>query len=142
MTHHAILAFCRSELLPLLALDAALWLWVWVVPTLVLPCRFLPGGILGLALPGLVLVRRETYTWRVLRHELHHVRQMRRWSPLGIGLAQLHRYALLPFCTLARRRRWPGLGELYWANPLERSAFMAMDRDDPLPRHWGCRPEA
>jgi len=133
-------AFFHAELLPLLELDAVLWLWVWVVPTLVLPFPFLPDGILGLALPGVVLVRSETYTWRILRHELHHVRQMRRWSPLGICLLQLYRYLLRPLLILAGQRRWPGLGELYHSNPLERNAYAAMDRDDPLPRHWGKRP--
>ena len=67
-------ALLHSDLFMLLMLDLALWLWVWAAPTLVLRFRFLPDGILGLALPGLVLVRAETYTWRILRHELTHVR--------------------------------------------------------------------
>jgi hypothetical protein len=133
-------AFFQCELLPLLELNGLLWLWVWVVPTLVLRIPFLPGGILGLALPGVVLVRPETYTLRILRHELWHVRQMRRWSPMGVGLAQLVRYLLLPAAILLTQRRWPGLGELYRSNPLERAAFAAMDREDPLPRHYGAKP--
>jgi hypothetical protein len=134
-------AWFQSDLLPLLELNLVLWLWVWVVPTLVLRFRFLPSGILGVALPGLVLVRAETYTWPILRHELFHVRQMRRWSPMGICLAQLFRYLVRPLVILAWQRRWPGLGELYRSNPLERNAFAAMEREDPLPRHWGARPQ-
>jgi hypothetical protein len=133
-------AFFQSELLPLLELNALLWLWVWVMPTLVLRFPFLPARIQGVALPGLILVRSETFTWRILRHELHHVRQMRRWSPMGICLGQLFRYVVRPAAILVGQRRWPGLGELYRSNPLEIQAFEAMDRDDPLPRHWGAKP--
>ena len=134
---HVIL---QSDLLTLLGLDLVLWLWVWAAPTLVLRFAYLPDGIQGLALPGLVLVRAETYTWRILRHELTHVRQMRRWSPLGTWLAQVWSYLLRPLGILLTQRRWPGLWELYWSNPLEREAFAAMDLEGPLPRSWGARP--
>jgi hypothetical protein len=134
-------AFVRTDLVPLLELNAFLWLWVWAVPTLVLRFRFLPPGILGLALPGLILVRGETFSLRILRHELFHVRQMRRWSPLGTWLAQVVNYVLRPLAILLTQRRWPGMGELYRSNPLERAAFAAMDRDDPLPRTWGASPD-
>jgi hypothetical protein len=126
--------------MPILELNLFLWLWVWAAPTLVLRFRFLPEGIQGVALPGLILVRAEAYTWRLLRHELAHVRQMRRWSPLGIGLAQGFNYLVRPLGMLLARRRLPGLNELYWSNPLEREAFAAMDRERPLPRIWGARP--
>jgi hypothetical protein len=137
----ALQSFVQTEVIPLLELDAILWLWVWAVPTLVLRFPFLPPGILGLAMPGLVLVRGETYTLRILRHELCHVRQMRRWSPLGTWLAQVVNYLLRPLAILLTQRRWPGMGELYRTNPLERAAFAAMDREDPLPRSWGARPD-
>jgi len=133
-------ALLHSDLFVLLLLDLALWLWVWAAPTLVLRFRFLPDGILGLALPGLVLVRAETYTWRILRHELTHVRQMRRWSPLGTYLAQVWSYLLRPLGILLFQRRRPGIWELYRCNPLEQEAFAAMDEDGPLPRTWGALP--
>ncbi len=133
-------ALFQSDVLPLLELNLALWLWVWAAPTLVLRFRFLPEGINGLALPGLILVRAEAYTLRLLRHELAHVRQMRRWSPLGTCLAQCFNYLLRPAGILLVRRRLPSLGELYHSNPLEREAFAAMDQDRPLPRTWGARP--
>ena len=133
-------AFLQSDLATLLGIDLVLWLWVWAAPTLVLRFRFLPDGILGVAMPGLVLVRAETYTWRILRHELTHVRQMRRWSPLGTYLAQAWSYLLRPLGILLFQRRWPGMRELYHANPLEREAFAAMDLEGPLPRTWGARP--
>jgi hypothetical protein len=59
---------------------------------------------------------------------------------MGVGLAQLVRYLLFPVVILLTQRRWPGLGELYRSNPLERAAFAAMDRKDPLPRYWGSTP--
>ena len=133
-------AFFLAEILPLLAVNAALWLWTVLAPPLVLRFRFLPETILGLAFPGLILVRPETFTWRILRHELAHVRQMRRWSPMGTYLAQAWNYLLRPLGILLAQRRCPGLRELYQANPLEREAFAAMDREDPLPRTWGARP--
>jgi hypothetical protein len=131
----------RSDLWPLLELNLALWLWVWLVPTLVLRFRHLPEGILGLALPGVVLVRPETFTLGILRHELTHIRQMRRWSPLGTCLAQGFSYILRPLWILLTQRRRPGMNELYRLNPLEREAFAAMDEDRPLPRTWGARPD-
>ena len=133
-------AFLQTDLVPLLELNLILWLWVWMVPTLVLRFRFLPSGILGVALPGVILVRAETFTPRILRHELVHVRQMRRWSPLGTWLAQVYSYILRPLAILLAQRRWPGLGELYRLNPLEREAFADMDREGPVPRTWGARP--
>ena len=133
-------AFFQSELLPLLAVNTVLWLWIWLAPPLVLRFRYLPENILGLALPGLILVRPETYTLRILRHELIHQRQMRRWSPMGTYLVQAWNYFLRPMGILLAHRRWPGLRELYQANPLEREAFAAMDRDDELPRIWGAHP--
>jgi hypothetical protein len=133
-------AFLRPELLPLLEIDLVLWLWVWLAPTLVLRFRHLPDGILGVALPGLILVRAETFSLAILRHELTHVRQMRRWSPLGTYLAQIWSYLLKPLGILLSERRWPGMRELYHANPLEREAYAAMDGDGPLPRTWGARP--
>jgi hypothetical protein len=126
--------------MPVFELNVLLWAWVWVVPTLVVRFRFLPQGILGLALPGLVLVRGEAYTLRLLRHELAHVRQMRRWSPLGLCLAQAWNYLLRPLVILVSERRRPGMAELYYSNPREREAFAAMDEDRPLPRYWGPRP--
>jgi hypothetical protein len=137
-----LLAWFPSDLLPVLELNVLLWAWVWLVPTLVVPFRFLPEGIQGLALPGLVLVRREAYSRRLLRHELTHVRQMRRWSPLGIALAQGWNYLVRPLVILVRERRRPGLSELYFSNPREREAFAAMDDDGPLPRYFGPRPTA
>jgi hypothetical protein len=133
-------AWIPPDLVPLLELNALLWAWVWLVPTLVVRFRFLPQGIQGLALPGLVLVRGEAYTWRLLRHELTHVRQMRRWSPLGLCLAQAWNYLVRPLVILVTERRRPGMTELYFSNPREREAFAAMDGEGPLPRHWGARP--
>jgi hypothetical protein len=133
-------AFWQSDVGFLVALDLALWLWVWAVPTLVLRFRHLPDGILGLALPGLILVRPETFTTAILRHELTHLRQMRRWSPLGTWVAQFFNYLVRPCWIVLGQRRRPRLRELYWSNPLEREAFAAMDQEGPLPRTWGARP--
>ena len=134
-------ALFQPELLAILLGNGLLWLWVWLAPPLVVRANWLPGSILGLAFPGLILVRPETFTGRILRHELTHIRQMRRWSPLGTYLAQAWNYLLRPLAILLRQRRRPGIWELYWSNPLEREAFAAMDGEAALPRTWGARPE-
>lgn len=125
----------------LLAVNAVLWAWTLLVPVRVLEVRRLPGGALGMALPGLVLLTRAGWCRAVLRHELAHQRQMRRWSPLGAALALAWHYGLAPLGQLLRRGRAPGLRELYRTCPLEREANAAMVLQHPLERVWGRIPE-
>ena len=58
-----------------------LWAWVLVVPVVVIRVRSLHvRGALGLALPGFILMTGAGWSEGVLRHELEHQRQMRRYS--------------------------------------------------------------
>lgn len=118
----------------LVGTNAFLWLWIWVFPTIVVRVDRVPFGALGMALPGVILLRRDTGE-RVLRHELGHQDQLRRWSPLGAALMLGWHYGL----GFLRQRRLDRstFMRLYWDNPLEREACGRMDDSTPLPRLWG-----
>lgn len=83
------------------------WCLVLLPPVVV---RLRPGRALGMALPGLVLVAR--WDDHILRHEFAHIRQMRRWSPLGTALFLGWHYGR----ALAGGRSFL---EAYYSNPLE-----------------------
>ena len=100
------------------------WLLVWLPPA-VLCIR--PGAALGMALPGLVLV--AAWDDRILRHEFAHIRQMRRWSPLGISLALGWHYGR----TLLLGQRFRAA---YASNPVEQAAVCEAKRGLPLLRHF------
>lgn len=127
-----------GDLALLAAADLALWLWVCLVPTAVIRVRRLHLGALGLALPGLVMLDRGCASERILRHELAHQRQMRRYTPLGVALALGWHYGW----GFIRRRRLNR--EVFWdlwrTNPLELEAIEAMDLTRPLPRLLGWTP--
>lgn len=110
---------------------------VWIVallPPVVLCCR-LPGGARGHAQPGLVLLAPEVFhDERVLRHELAHIRQMRRFSPYGAAVLLAVHYG--GGLLAARLRGRPtGFFALYRTNPLEIEANAAMAETTPLPAH-------
>ena len=128
----ALLKPTWASVLILLATNLALWLWVWRVPPIVLTVRRLPLGGLGLALPGLVLLLDDHATEPVLRHELVHQQQMRRYSPLGTSLLLGWHYGVgfLRLRRMGRRAFW----SLWATNPLEQEALREMNRTEPLPK--------
>ena len=110
------------------------WAWVWLPPVVV--CGRLPGGARGLAQPGLVVLSPHGFMDEgVLRHELEHIRQMRRLSPYGVA-AFLGLHYGGGMLAAARRGQRAAFCSLYLCNPLEREANEAMSRADPLLRHW------
>jgi len=121
-----------AGLLLLLATNLTLWLWVWRVPPIVLTVRSLPLGGLGLALPGLILLQDVYATEPVLRHELVHQQQMRRYSPLGTSLLLGWHYGV-GFLRLRRMGR-VAFWSLWATNPLEHEALRGMNRTEPLPK--------
>lgn len=100
------------------------WVLVWLPPMVV---RFRPGPALGMALPGLVLVAR--WDEHILRHEFAHIRQMRRWSPLGAALFLGWHYGR----ALLQGKRF---FEAYHSNPMEQGAEREAKRALPLMRHF------
>lgn len=129
-----MLSLLKFDLAVVLGVTAFLWLWVWISPVIVVRVRWVPMGALGMALPGVILLRWDVGE-RVLRHELGHQDQLRRWSPLGIAL-YLGWYYGKGF-LLHRRVDRATFQRLYRANPLEKEACDRMDATTPLPRLWG-----
>ena len=125
-----------SEMMWLIGTNLVLWAWVWLVPPVVVRTSRLLAGAKGMALPGLILLRpgeRES----TLRHELVHLKQMRRYSPLGTALLLGWHYGR----GFARYRRVdaPTLWRLWSQNPLEHEAIQGMYLTNPLPKVWGWR---
>lgn len=125
-------------------INLVLWAWVWAVPPRLVWVRRLFGGAQGLALPGLILILARLKpdgsggpgpAAAVLRHELVHRDQMRRYSPLGTALLLGWHYG----AGFLRQRGRVSFLDLYRANPLEREAFRGQERRDPLPRVLGWR---
>jgi len=119
-----------------LGVNLFLWAWIAVVPALVVRVRRVPFGALGMALPGLILLRRDQGD-SVIRHELVHQDQMRRWSPLGAALL----LGLFYGRGFLRHRRLDRstFMQLYAQNPMELEANRLMFEDKPLLRHWSWR---
>lgn len=82
-----------------------LWAWVWLVPTFVVHVERIHAGALGVALPGVILLRRGTDE-KVLRHEIQHVRQLLRYSPFGASLLLAWHYTSHPVPTPERALAW------------------------------------
>ena len=132
-----------SELYIILAVNGALWLWLFVARYFVLEVlRLHIRGALGLALPGVIILAHPVWgNERVLRHEVAHQRQMRRYSPLGAALILAWHYGYQSLRFRIREGRWPSFWRLWAANPLEREANEAMESKEPLPRviRWRCK---
>jgi hypothetical protein len=122
----------KTQLIIYVAINAILWALCFL-PPLVYPTRDLPMGAHGLALPGLILIRPESpQRERIIAHEYTHIRQLRRWSPLGLSLYMGWYYS--PVLTGPLRGQRGGLArfiELYRANPLEAEANRAMSEAAP-----------
>ena len=84
----------------------------------------------GLALPGLILLTAAGWSERVLRHELEHQRQMRRYSPLGAALLLGWHYGRGIVQALVQHGRLPSFSSLWHSCPLELAANAAMSRND------------
>jgi hypothetical protein len=117
-----------------LTLFALTWL-ISLLPPVILRGRFrVPAG--GLALPGLiflsdeVLNSGEAHLTSVMRHEMVHIQQMRRYSPFVTALMLAYHYA-----PWLRRPTQAHMMELYHKNPLEIKAHAKMSIPTPLMKH-------
>lgn len=81
-------------------------------------------GARGLALPGLILIRRGEPD-STLRHEMVHIRQYRRYTPFGVSCVLAWHYG---FGFLRQKMRGEKLcfWSLWRINPLEKEANDAM----------------
>lgn len=125
-----------------LLIGLTLWAWVLLVPPVVIKVRRLHvRGALGLALPGLIFLTPQAWNEQVLRHELAHQQQMRRYSPLGASLLLGWHYGIGLIRWRMRTGTWPSIWNLWHDIPLEREANEAMKASAPLPRVIGWDPE-
>ena len=93
------------------------------------------------ALPGLILLADKRFTVWALRHEYEHIRQIRRYSPLGVLLLLAWHYGIGYLSSIAPHRSWPDFWQLWPGNPLEKRADAAVREDRPLPFMFGELPE-
>ncbi len=121
----------QEILYTLLLPNLLLWALVLWAPPVVIQVQRIPYGRLqpqGLTFLTLIVVRRDTYHEAVLRHEFVHVKQQRRYSPLGLALLLLvtYSYLLLRYRSAAR---------VYQESWIEREANLQMyETQTPLPR--------
>lgn len=109
----------------------ATWAPVVLCPPIVIlvdRIRLLPARVVGYCFMMMIQIRRDSYHALVLRHELEHLRQIRLFSPLGMGLFLLIHYGWL----FLRHRRFGAVYEKSW---IEKKARQAMMRATPLPRY-------
>ena len=120
------------QMIAFLVTNIVLWALCFL-PPLVYPTRDLPMGAHGLALPGLILIRPEYQDReRLLSHEFTHIKQLRRWSPLGLSLYMAWHYGPVFFELFrGRHQALRRFFELYKTNPLEREANEAMEAGAP-----------
>ena len=119
-----------------------LWLWVLIVPPYVKRVRSLyHTKASGIALPGLILLTERAFNLWALRHEYEHIRQMRRYSPLGLILLLAWYYGAGYLLSVFRHKRWPSFWQLWEENPLEKQADAAARADRPLPFMFGDLPK-
>lgn len=117
-----LVAELAADALVVIGVNAVLWTWVLFMPTRVVRVDSLYLGARGLALPGVVLLTKDAGE-DVLRHELVHQQQYRRYSPLGVALFLGVWYGI-GFMVGWRRGNGRALFQRLWAaNPLERQAM-------------------
>jgi len=117
----AIYIILNSLVLP----NIVLWAWIWLVPIFVVSVPRIYANAQGLALPGIVFVIKGA-DQAVLRHELHHIRQMQCLSPLGVSILLAWYYGIGYLRHRIKYGNWPTLLSLWHENPIEIEANRAM----------------
>ncbi|MBK7962515.1 MAG: hypothetical protein IPK04_15790 [Bdellovibrionales bacterium] len=99
-----------------------------LIPPIVIPIRSLYGGAKGLSFLCFIFIKRADFgNERILRHELTHYKQQRRYSPYVVTVLLFWHY-------FVKNRIWRNFGEAYHSCPFELEAFAAMEKTDPLPK--------
>ena len=114
-----------------------LWLWILVFPPILIKVKRLHFGAKGLSLPGFIFLHTDYFHESVLRHELAHQAQMRRYSPIGVAL--ILGYYYLPVLLRSGLRPNAAFWAAWSKNPLEVEANEAMQSTEALPRVIGWK---
>jgi len=128
-----MLTFTTIDLALVISINATLWIWVCFATVRVKEHNHLPMGGYGLALPGFIFLNSSHWNESVLRHELEHQRQMRKYSPLGVALLIGWHYGKGFLWGRIKNGSWPTFTSLWATNPLEIQANAAMNNSTPLP---------
>jgi hypothetical protein len=129
------------DLFTLVSVNLLLWLLVWLFPTRIVKLsRLHISGAQGLALPGFIFLTASAFNERSLRHEFMHIRQMRRYSPLGVALFLGIGYLYLFVKYFIKNEKIPRFRDIYLQHPFEREAFGAMDDTNDLGPFLGDLP--
>lgn len=119
------------ELFLVLVPNFLLWLVIIISPVIVIKVRSIRYPWLkpkGLTFLHIILIEKESFNQTILRHELVHVSQQRRFSPLGLALFMFLHYLYLFI-------RYRSFSEVYRRSLLEKEANSKMyDFNKPLPR--------
>ncbi len=119
-----------NELFWLLIPNVILWLYVWIVPPVVIRVnRIKYFGVhpLGLNILNFIVITERGDSPYVIRHEYEHIRQQRWFSPLGLAVIIFFHYGYLYV-------RYRSFSEVYRRSFIERQANKMMYETDSLPR--------
>lgn len=118
-----------------LLVELTLWLSLFIFKPRVVEMKDLHiSGAKGLALPNLILLKSEVFhSESVLRHELCHIDQMKRYTVGGTCLILAYHYIRLAFKYKKDNGRFPeSFWPLYRENPIEKEAYDVMYDPTPL----------
>lgn len=118
-----------EDLETILFIDLVLWAFVLLVPPIVIRTKrlwYFRARPSGMAFMNIILIKRDAYSERILRHELEHVKQQRMFSPFGMALFIILHYGWLLL-------RYRSFRETYKRSWLERKANEAMDKTGDMP---------
>jgi hypothetical protein len=122
-------------LLTVLICNLAAELWMLLLPPVVIQIQRFPllrRQPHGMAFLNLVVIRSgmsNEWLGQVLRHELEHIEQQKRFTPLGCAIIMIMNMGWLLI-------RYRSLKTAYWDAFLEKQARSAMDCQAPLPHLW------
>ena len=97
------------------------WALVFLPPVVIFVDKLYLGAR-GLCFFNLIFVRREGFDESVLRHEMTHTRQQRKYSPWGVAIFILWHYFI-------KRKSW----HQFW---IEQEAVEAMNSDEKILRYF------
>lgn len=119
-----------TEILYLLIPNLVLWLYVWIVPPIVIrveKLRYFGVDAFGMNILNFIILTEKGDTESVFRHEYEHLRQQQIFSPMGLALVILFHYGYLYI-------RYRSFAEVYRRSFIEKWANDKMYDSGPLPK--------
>lgn len=120
----------NNELFWVLIPNLILWLYLWIVPPVVIRVnriRYFGLKVSGLNILNFIVITEPGDNPYVIRHEYEHLLQQRRFSPLGLAIIILFHYGYLYL-------RYRSFGEVYRRSWIEQQANRMMYNTESLPK--------